>query len=145
MIFALVIGWLALAQTQHGPADRFVGAWENGPFHIMTEAESERFDPCACPMFIHGIDDDTILIDAGRGRRIYDVTAHGDILAWTLQSPVSLPDEPYAARIGSDGRLQRTHAPSLEPDWSRAGTHARCLLPDDFDPVQPYSRSRRCT
>ena len=144
MILALVISWLALVQAPQGPADLFVGAWENGPFQAMTEEESAGYDPCACPMLIYRLDAQTIVVDAGRGRRTYGVVAHESEYLWTLQAPVSLPDRPYAARFTSDGHLQTAFTPGLDPDWGLAGDSARCPPPADFDPEQPSSGSRVC-
>ena len=45
MLVLMMIAAFMTARTA-GPADLFIGAWSQGPRHVMTEEDFARFDPC---------------------------------------------------------------------------------------------------
>ena len=123
MLVLMILAAVITAQNSVAP---FVGAWSQGPRHVMTEEDWDRFDPCGCPMLIERVDARTIYVSQGVwGRGEYVVSRHGDLHHWT---PVA-GGEPRVVRI-EDGVLVRAYRPGLDVDWSRAVSSRPCPLPD---------------
>lgn len=146
MILALIISWLAASQMQEAPADVFVGAWGQGPFHVMTEEEIRQFDSCDCPMLIYRLSDDRIRVDRRRRTDDYIVSRHGDDWLWTLvDNPTSHNGQQRLVRMSSEDLMLRAYLPGLETDWSRSVGSDRCPAPPDLDlSVPPTSRRPTC-
>ena len=115
MMLALIISWLAASQVREAPADAFVGAWSQGPNHVMTEDDWARFDPCGCPMLIYRLGDDRIRVDRRRGSEDHVVSRHGDDFLWTL---VDDPRLGIRASASAPARHQEWGLPE-RGRWSR--------------------------
>lgn len=141
MLVLMMLAALMTAQSA-GPADLFVGAWSQGPRHVMTEEDFARFDPCGCPVLIRRVDDRTIYVSEGAwGRGEYVVSRQGDLHHWT---PLD-GGETRVVRI-EDGFLIRAYQPGLDVDWSRATSSRPCPLPEPArlhgDAPRQYLRCR---
>ena len=146
MMLALIISRLAASQVREAPADAFVGAWSQGPNHVMTEDDWARFDPCGCPMLIYRLGDDRIRVDRRRGSEDHVVSRHGDDFLWTLvDDPTWRRGQQRLVRMASEDVMLRAYLPGLETDWSRAIGSQRCPVPPDLDlSAPPVTRRPAC-